>query len=697
MQGSVMRMSLAAASLLILASCGSSNGDAERPDAVDAADGGEVRERDSSAADTPEPPDTGRDGGSSDAVSDADAETDSGGADAGDSGTDRGDAETSCPDSDSDGLTDCEEREQECLDPNDGDTDGDGLGDYEEVQKQLDPCSADTDGDGATDSEELKFELDPRRVSTFGDGIRDGDRWILSACDEENRNAETVKFFESRAGDWTLALSPAFKNYTELTLANTSNPEAAAVYDDPSAEVAGFLLSKEAPSSQNGPVDPLKASGAVRRALNSVASVEQDSTGGSFATHDGKRAATGEYEIEVSNAKSVRKIRDELLFELAPFGRSDAAGLPNSAGTKHGSYKVTVSVVFRTGSAGTTQSLISLAATPLSQFRSVDRIRFRMDDLTNTTNISERVDDHLVNCSTFLPGNDTPRAEFYWVLDQSVSMDEENGTVASFAEEFEKEVRNTALDYRLGVTNTDVRNDGHLRVPPGWHKSGTVFRSEIDGAVIDCSGWSCRSGTEHALEAARRGITFMSGLGSQTPSRAERIRGDADIVTVVMTDEVAHSIDDFRSKQEYINFFRGRSRVFAITGTGGGFLGCAEDAARLRDVALATGGKTASICASNLQKTIRQIIFAAVADEAFQLPQTPISSSLRVFVSDGNAGRTWVPRSRSDGFDYFAERNSIALFGSFRPNASGNPGGGGNRAGKYVAVKYETFKDRSKN
>ena len=74
------------------------------------------------------------------------------------------------PDSDSDGLTDY----QEVLlgsDPNNLDSDHDGLTDKEEVDQSTDPLNADTDGDGLSDSVEVT--TDPLNPDTDGDGLSD--------------------------------------------------------------------------------------------------------------------------------------------------------------------------------------------------------------------------------------------------------------------------------------------------------------------------------------------------------------------------------------------------------------------------------------------------------------------------------------------------------------------------------------------
>jgi outer membrane protein OmpA-like peptidoglycan-associated protein len=79
-------------------------------------------------------------------------------------------------DTDGDGLTDYDEIMIYRTDPNNPDTDGDGLSDGDEVLKyKTDPLKADTDGDGLSDGDEvLKYKTDPLKKDTDGDGLSDG-------------------------------------------------------------------------------------------------------------------------------------------------------------------------------------------------------------------------------------------------------------------------------------------------------------------------------------------------------------------------------------------------------------------------------------------------------------------------------------------------------------------------------------------
>lgn len=81
------------------------------------------------------------------------------------------------PDTDGDGLNDGEEYLTYKTDPLKVDTDGDGLSDYEEVKvTKSNPLMADTDSDGLKDGEEInKYKTDPLKADTDGDKLNDGD------------------------------------------------------------------------------------------------------------------------------------------------------------------------------------------------------------------------------------------------------------------------------------------------------------------------------------------------------------------------------------------------------------------------------------------------------------------------------------------------------------------------------------------
>lgn len=79
-------------------------------------------------------------------------------------------------DSDEDGLSDYLEVRTYKTNPLEEDTDGDGLTDQEEVIRyKTNPLKRDTDGDGIADNEELRRRTDPNYFDTDRDGISDYD------------------------------------------------------------------------------------------------------------------------------------------------------------------------------------------------------------------------------------------------------------------------------------------------------------------------------------------------------------------------------------------------------------------------------------------------------------------------------------------------------------------------------------------
>jgi hypothetical protein len=562
-------------------------------------------------------------------------------------------------------------------------------------------CSLDSDGDGLNDCVERDLGLNPERQSTFDDGIPDSARWRAHACepprDPDEDFTGTIDYYESDTANYKIGLPPGFSNYRQLDLVNASVPIAAGVYGDSLTSVYGFILSKEA---EMGRTDPKKSLvDFVRPKIRALAGNQQENlisetNGATFATHNQQQAAIGRYRIETPTERSAGALREELLLGLDAFDQEDIGepGLPSTDGDPHSRFRISVSVILRDNSSGPAQALISAAVTPASVYESRNQVRFQMDDLTNTTNIAEEVDVTRIGCDEFKPASNAPKAYFYWVLDQSDSMAAENDTIAGLSQGFAEQLRSTQLGFKLGVTNMDPRNRGRLYNP--WTTSATQFSTDVRNAAIDCTGWNCAGETareEKGLQVAREGIRFMRGLGDQTPPAGEAIDANAPVYTVFFTDEHASSVqDDNVPVQTYIDFFNGpgRTTAFSITGTPE----CAEHGPAYQQVAASTGGTSASVCSENLESILSDIVLSAIAEETkYQLSRVPVSASLSVFRESDEDPRKdeFVPRNRDDGFEYFAQSNSIGLFGHYRMEPSD-----GEIAEDFIAVRYAYFTDR---
>lgn len=578
-------------------------------------------------------------------------------------------------DADRDGLSDCRE-EQMCTSLDSHDTDQDGLTDLEETQGGTDPCRADSDGDGLSDFDERRYGLDPNRASTYADAVLDADRWIVGACEEAT--SEPVDFYASPLGRYKLALPPVYNNHALLTV-STATPQnmlGASFYDDPAAEVAGMTFTFAAMPSLRTPIEVLTY---YRARVGALGSVLQDSTGAPFDTHNFHKAATASYRIRTGSAKSARQLREELLFRLAPFGADVTTGLPATAGTTYQEFRILVTAVHRGHSVAT---LVAIA--PAARYEQDNKIKFRMDDLTNTTALSGASDSPHMRCTTFRSGLGVPKVDFYWVLDQSGSMYDDFERVRSVANTFYARLNNTALDYRLGVANMSENFNGRLRYPPAWHTELPTFLGQIETHVVQCSGCGSNSAwAEWGLQSARQGIEFMRS--AQAP-QATQIRPDAQLVTIFMSDEEDQGFQENAITtatgqvllNDYLTFFAANTAVFSIVSQGGN---CGDDAQGYIRMALGTGGTVANLCSADIGETIEEIIYSATGlASTHVLQDVPVSSSLRVFKNG-----EWVPRSRENGFDYFANTNAIAFYGRFRPLAVG----GGPQ--DHLSVTYQRY------
>ncbi len=597
-------------------------------------------------------------------------------------------------DTDGDRLNNCDEAEL-CTDPTDSDTDGDGLSDYKEVVEGTDPCKADTDEDGADDATELEAGLNPNKPDTFEDGVTDGNRWRTDACappaDPSEDLTGTITYRSNSAADYTIGVPQQFGSFQQVGLTGVAPLVDASVFGDGSNSLYGFLISKRAEGGRIDPVETLRQE--VHPEIHGLAGNNTDNLvmathGAAFDTHDGHRATIGHYEIDTPTAKTPAKVREELLFGMDAFARSNltGGGLPSTAGTSYSSFRIDVSVSHRTKSSGPNQVLVSMAVAPAPVVDSDPQVRFEMEDLVNTTNVSGSGASTVIQCDSIIPREKTPRANVYWVVDQSDVQGSKVPSSAGFNQTLHNQMLGTQIDMSLGITNMNPDNQGRLYSP--WTQNGMQFASNIQNAGNTCTGWSCGGSIKPGLEVAYEGTRYMRVLLPETPPSAERVDDGASMVTIFMADDPAYSVaSGSASLSMYRNFFTGSradTTAFAVTGTPN----CAQDGSAYRDVALATGGGAGSICSNDVSAILSDIVFSAAGElSGYVLSETPVSASLSVFTDNDQdpTKATFVPRSRDDGFDYFPEHNTVAFFGSYRPK---------NRqmtdyAEDFVAVRYE--------
>lgn len=570
------------------------------------------------------------------------------------------DADDNCPDeanpdqldidSDGDVLTDCEERALG-TDPDDPDTDGDGLDDlYEIVTSNTDPLDTDTDADGLSDGDEIAYGLDPNNPSTYNDGILDGDRDFVTSCQSAQPDAPLL--VQNATGGFTILAPTAYTAVTELTItgATAQNQYAATALSNASGSVAAFVA-KYAPR----PAD--------LETILELAVGESDQRFREYTNGAGHPVLISRQYEATGVAATVDQHRNTLLDLVTPWSIGDVTNLPTSAGSTTTEVYGYVSIV----DLGTAVLVAGAVADASTDRDSVVQL---LEDVANGMNVAATGTSRQTYCSPWGAPSSDPPLELYWVLDPSGSMFDDNADIQQHIGSVYTVLDNAHVDFRMGVTNTDIDNGGALSTA-GWHTDRATFEAEVTDFVVNCSG--CGPTGQHAewgLAVAEEGIVRMRDPA--TPA-ADRARDDAQIVTIFVTDEEAQTFQDNdlttaagqAALADFLSFFPLETIAFAVTDATNGST-CTPEGEAYDIVARATRGAALSLCPAMDAERLEFIAYgAAGAASPYILSQPPVSSTLRVYVAGSE-----VERSRLDGYEYFPEYNTIAFFGPSRPTAS---------------------------
>lgn len=574
------------------------------------------------------------------------------------------DADDNCPDeanpnqedldADMDGVQDCDERALG-TDPNNPDTDNDGLTDLEEIAIYgSDPLLADTDSDGLDDGDEIQFGLDPTNPSTFNDGVLDGDRPWVMGC--QITNSLPTNSYTNTSGAWLHVVPQDVTNTLEVAItgADVTNGHAATVVSTTSGDVTGFVARYNAADATPG-------------TLTTALGLGNDPRLRYFTTHEGD-------DIVITRAFTranvdLVEVRNLILDAVAPWTAADMTNLPTPT------TPTPIAQVMGYVSVTTGNGVITVAGAFTDA--SAPNIGV-LEDLTNGMNITDASGMQQPACTPWAPSPQDPALDLYWVLDQSGSMTDDFQILLQRINIAFTAFTNAHVDFRIGVTNMDEMTNGRIS-PERWHTTVADFTNAVNEHVINCVGCGSSSGfAEWGLTGAQNGITFMRG--AMAPAD-EAVRPDAELVTIFMTDEETQSIQDNpltspagqMALSNFESFFATETTVFGLTGDGAA---CGlSDGEAYRAMARVSGGMDISLCAQS------DAVVEELAQEAtgvasrYRLPLAPISSSMRVIVRGMD-----VPRDRTNGYEYFPSHGTIAFFGTARPGPT-----------DAVLVYYDTF------
>lgn len=316
-------------------------------------------------------------------------------------------------------------------------------------------------------------------------------------------------------------------------------------------------------------------------------------------------------------------------------------------------------------------------------------------DINNGTSVTNNTGEVASNADAFTQTEGSNDADILWVIDNSGSMSEEQSNIASGATQFFDTLNSANVNYHLAVATTEYSS-----------RLGECF--ELSSLTDETSRWitpttpdaetewtniakpGTNGGTETGLFCGDQALT------DPTNTNAGFDRAGAPNIIVMLSDEPdnetlhgysprQNTVQNYQNRDlaAYVSAYQQRQdTVFAIVGEetatdaiypagcrGEG--GSAEGGAHYGEVARATGGSRASICAN---ADSWQVMFNEIASTAsglasqFVLTEVPIASTVVVKVNG-----TAVPRATENGFGlvYANDATRVVFYGTAVP-ASGD-------------------------
>lgn len=607
-------------------------------------------------------------------------------------------------------------------DPTNPDTDGDGLLDGVErgvatgaapvtdcgyvgdadPSTTTDPLKADTDGDGIADGAEDTNqngrvdpgELNPRDASDGAPGTPAG-----QACSASNLRVVTFK--EDSGADIRLALRPSFGEVVPLVQGDKTVGFIG--YD--SASKVTFIAYKRGRVGSSS--TPAADESGIRGASFSDVSIDYTQT---FTTWDGFPAVVARY-TGSSGSQDLKAYTNALARSVAS---GTTGSLSGSAGAS-GSFKMQAQYVHRSNDS----VVVVLALTPSANYTETGSL-FTMTDTAGGSALAQFGDADAVQCETFTAS--TAVVDFLFVVDDSGSMANSQTYLAQAANEVERKLQESSIDWRLGMVTTTYPTSGrtNYKVLRNFTNNINQFKAWLTQNST-CSNGQCTnapagtttcsantqcwvgingSGTEKPFLAAQQAVQYITASTTTNPN--ERLRPDAKLVIVVLTDTADFSGGNIN---DFINFFANptgnpanqKIGVHGIICPYGQTCGQGEDPnnnTRLTDVFEATGGVYGSIRSeSSITTTINAIVDSVISSSGYKTLKPPIGASMRVAVSAVLNPSTCptkedLPRSRTHGFDVDGLSGAVSFFGGCRPAQSGQT---------QAALSYRYWVDRTSN
>ncbi len=649
-------------------------------------------------------------------------------------------------DSDNDGIQDVLEAGD--ADPNTPplDFDGDGLPDYRDPDSDNDgvlDSDEDRNGDGvvgsckttcvfgATEPENscgggqyclgtgvcdppysfqcAHGETDRLNPDTDGDGVPDGQEgtFVCNPATESNPlGRKDVKFM-----DMTFA-KLGLENKTVTQSVNLQTPaehDQILCHDlqETNSEVAGFTLTRELEETGGVPVENVYQNFTLMKtrveAAFGAANVLMRASGSQTLSHEEYPTIVNAiFDITSSASLTPSAMRNKFIAALMGVAENTLSNLPpvDAFGASDTTFVAAVSVQKAEPKTWNGDGTFTIKDTYLIVQGGVARrtqydnsavtTAMNLDDFSNSTGWAGPTAGHEDECEPYEVST-VPIADIIWVIDESGSMYEEQTSVANNAVNFFNRAIAYGLDFRMGVVDVGIVNNGRFCTAQG--QSGDYFLgpgnlAQFQQCVLEPWGAGQEEGgTENGITQGYNAIVNHLPRQAASPSR---IRPDATLVVIYVSDERAEelktncgagegsgtaSIDPTCMWSQIgptVQLLQGASstggigKAHALIGPPPTGCDTADQVGQgYLDIVQYMGGQIGSICQTDLGPTLQVIIEDIVASSSpVRLLHHPISLSLSVS-KDGLP----LPRSRVAGFDYRASANTIVFIGqTFDPN-----------------------------
>ncbi|MCA9670638.1 MAG: VWA domain-containing protein [Myxococcales bacterium] len=561
-------------------------------------------------------------------------------------------------------------------------------------------------------------ETDPRKKDTFGDGKLDSERGTFicrDATEDKPQGRKAIQTQKNQQGDWHVALEKTAK-YGDLKLTNPGPKEAAGVVneEDQKNEVAGFVLSIDTTEPDVSKAVDQLIQAVQAKVPGGGGTVTVRATGAKGKSHDGYDSVRGTIlDIEVSTPSNISTVRNELVGTIMNKPMAQLGNLPAPFGSSHSNFVLRFVTVRRFAFKRTAgKKDLDANGDPIddgdqTKWRLIvmggiagrdnyqDPARatgFIVDDLSNGTALATFKDtvDNECDVGTI---TSLPVADIVWVIDESGSMSDNRQDIVNNANNFFSRALASGLDFRMGVTNVVTRNSTTYAYAHGKFCSKISTNTSDDGGVDrflnsteQAIFSSCinnppgyEGGSEFPLFNAEEATKKHLPRATNDPSK---FRLGASIAFIIATDEfdgdmysvigstnssqcnvdAATQSNIQAAVQKYIDLWSGKTDPEAVAtfhligGVCNNSCGAQVNHAMSR-IAQSLGGQVGDVCQKDLGNTLQVIIDSIIgAASPVVLEYVPISASLAVAL-DG----IQINRSRTNGFDYRAANNSIAL------------------------------------